>query len=60
MQYFRHLGSAKVKVVLFETDPSIKKHTAAILQMKLIRRYICHDRILLDVYVYELCTHSCV
>jgi len=37
-------------------DPSIKTYTDAILQIKLICRYICHHSILL----YELCTHSCV
>jgi len=41
-------------------DPSIKTDTDAILQIKLICRYICHHSILLYLYVYELCTHSCV
>jgi len=41
-------------------DPSIKTYTDAILQIRLICRYICRRSILLYVYVYELCTHSCV
>ena len=36
-------------------DPSIKTYTDAILQIKLICRYICCHAILLYVYVYELC-----
>jgi len=36
-------------------DPSIKTYTDAILQIKLICRYICCHTILLYVYVYELC-----
>jgi len=37
-------------------DPSIKTYTDAILQVKLICRYICHHSILLYLYVYEFCT----
>jgi len=36
-------------------DPSIQTYTDAILQIKLIRRHICHHSILLYLYVYELC-----
>jgi len=38
-----------------QLDPSIKTYTDAILQIKLICRYICCHTILLYVYVYELC-----
>jgi len=41
-------------------DPSVKTYTDAMLQTKLICRYIFHHNILLHLYVYELCTHSCV
>jgi len=37
-------------------DASIKTYADAILQIKLISRYICHRSILLYLYVYELCT----
>jgi len=37
-------------------DPAIKNYTGAILQIKLICRYICHCSILLYLCVYLLCT----
>ena len=44
------------EIDILSLDPPIKTYTGAILQIKLICRYICHHSILLYLYVYELCT----
>ena len=47
------------KLAISGIDPlslDLKTYTDAILQIKLICRYICRHNILLYVYVYEHCT----